>query len=211
MTNNPTPDALPGIHKGLCNRKACRAPGADHWNVSTRAWYCGKCADFINEGKYPHVVLAPYELPPAPPADGLRERIKRVVYSQTWTRNGYVMLMSASDEREAFIDKLVTALRTPAPAPEKPGAENTGGAQETAPGRMVAAEGGREISIKNLRQALAAHESRGDVPAEARDAKVRDAIWKHADRAERFKPETKVIETRWIEQALTPTKEQADG
>jgi hypothetical protein len=34
----------------LCNRTACRAPGAIWWNTSTRAYYCTPCAHRINEG-----------------------------------------------------------------------------------------------------------------------------------------------------------------
>lgn len=31
-----------------CNRTACQAPGAYWFNHSTRAYYCGTCADLIN-------------------------------------------------------------------------------------------------------------------------------------------------------------------
>ena len=33
----------------LCNRSACRAEGATYWNTSTRAYYCEKCANSIND------------------------------------------------------------------------------------------------------------------------------------------------------------------
>lgn len=49
----------------LCNRKACRASGADHWNTSTRAWYCKKCAEAINAYAYHDPValcLSPYDV-----------------------------------------------------------------------------------------------------------------------------------------------------
>jgi hypothetical protein len=32
----------------LCNRRACKAPGANWWNPHTRAWYCRPCAIAIN-------------------------------------------------------------------------------------------------------------------------------------------------------------------
>lgn len=38
-----------GTHGGLCNRTACRAPGARWWNSSTRKYYCVECACRINQ------------------------------------------------------------------------------------------------------------------------------------------------------------------
>jgi hypothetical protein len=37
-----------GLENGTCNRKACQAPGANWYNHSTRAFYCGNCAEVIN-------------------------------------------------------------------------------------------------------------------------------------------------------------------
>ena len=37
-----------GNKGGLCQRSACRAPGADWFNHSTRAYYCATCAREIN-------------------------------------------------------------------------------------------------------------------------------------------------------------------
>lgn len=37
-----------GTYGGLCNRTACRAPGAYYWNESTRKHYCQKCGELIN-------------------------------------------------------------------------------------------------------------------------------------------------------------------
>jgi len=37
-----------GVKGGNCNRTACQAPGAYWFNHSTRAYYCGTCADLIN-------------------------------------------------------------------------------------------------------------------------------------------------------------------
>lgn len=42
-------DAI-GTLGGLCNRKACRAPGATWYNHGTRAYYCQPCAFRINDG-----------------------------------------------------------------------------------------------------------------------------------------------------------------
>lgn len=33
----------------LCNRTACRQPGATWWNATMNAWYCQPCAFAINE------------------------------------------------------------------------------------------------------------------------------------------------------------------
>lgn len=33
----------------LCNRSACRQPGANWWNATMQAWYCQPCAFAINE------------------------------------------------------------------------------------------------------------------------------------------------------------------
>lgn len=45
MTHDP---ALKGVFNGNCNREACQLPGATWYNLSTRAYYCGKCATEIN-------------------------------------------------------------------------------------------------------------------------------------------------------------------
>lgn len=37
-----------GVKGQLCNRSACQSPGAYWFNHSTRAYYCGTCADLIN-------------------------------------------------------------------------------------------------------------------------------------------------------------------
>lgn len=37
-----------GAYGGLCNRTACREPGARWWNSSTRKFYCVMCASRIN-------------------------------------------------------------------------------------------------------------------------------------------------------------------
>ena len=37
-----------GTYGGLCNRTACREPGARWWNTSTRKFYCVMCASRIN-------------------------------------------------------------------------------------------------------------------------------------------------------------------
>lgn len=37
-----------GLRGGSCNRQACQDPGANHFNRSTKAWYCGLCAAEIN-------------------------------------------------------------------------------------------------------------------------------------------------------------------
>ena len=44
MSTNP----FKGKRNGLCNRTACQKPGATFYNISTRAWYCPKCAEAIN-------------------------------------------------------------------------------------------------------------------------------------------------------------------
>lgn len=38
-----------GEFQGPCNRTACREPGATFYNHATKKYYCGKCADMINE------------------------------------------------------------------------------------------------------------------------------------------------------------------
>lgn len=38
-----------GVLGGLCNRKACRAPGATWYNSGSYAYYCPSCAFKINE------------------------------------------------------------------------------------------------------------------------------------------------------------------
>lgn len=38
-----------GEFQGLCNRTACREPGATFYNHATKKYYCGKCAGMINE------------------------------------------------------------------------------------------------------------------------------------------------------------------
>lgn len=37
-----------GLLGGLCNRQACRTPGADWFNHSTQKYYCCACAIEIN-------------------------------------------------------------------------------------------------------------------------------------------------------------------
>lgn len=37
-----------GLKNGSCNREACQAPGANHFNRSTRLYYCAACAEKIN-------------------------------------------------------------------------------------------------------------------------------------------------------------------
>jgi len=37
-----------GQYQGSCNREACQAPGANYFNLSTRRYYCGRCARDIN-------------------------------------------------------------------------------------------------------------------------------------------------------------------
>lgn len=37
-----------GTYGGLCNRTACREPGARWYNTSTRRYYCVMCASRIN-------------------------------------------------------------------------------------------------------------------------------------------------------------------
>lgn len=39
---------LKGKDGGNCNVTACQKPGATWWNISTRAYYCPRCADEIN-------------------------------------------------------------------------------------------------------------------------------------------------------------------
>jgi hypothetical protein len=43
-----TPVDPVGAFGGLCNRTACRAPGATWFNTSTRKHYCRRCAGLIN-------------------------------------------------------------------------------------------------------------------------------------------------------------------
>lgn len=50
--NEIPPDAV-GIEGGLCNRTACRMPGASWFNWGSRAWYCSACAHRINSAHYP--------------------------------------------------------------------------------------------------------------------------------------------------------------
>lgn len=38
-----------GQFKGLCNRSACLAPGADWYNRGSYAFYCGSCAHLLND------------------------------------------------------------------------------------------------------------------------------------------------------------------
>ena len=38
-----------GKQGGSCNRSCCLAPGADHYNLGSYAWYCEGCADLIND------------------------------------------------------------------------------------------------------------------------------------------------------------------
>ena len=37
-----------GKRNGSCNRRDCLAPGADHYNLGSLAWYCEPCAHDIN-------------------------------------------------------------------------------------------------------------------------------------------------------------------
>lgn len=37
-----------GHELGSCNRTACQRPGADWFNHSTQAYYCRRCADWLN-------------------------------------------------------------------------------------------------------------------------------------------------------------------
>jgi hypothetical protein len=47
-----------GELNGLCNRTACQKPGASWYNSSTRAYYCGDCAEKINHySKNDHGVI----------------------------------------------------------------------------------------------------------------------------------------------------------
>ncbi len=49
-TSPPSPLPLDkGKLNGACNRTACLAPGADWWNMGSRAYYCRACARMINE------------------------------------------------------------------------------------------------------------------------------------------------------------------
>jgi hypothetical protein len=48
MNRSTTPNCNAGTYGGLCNRKACREPGARWWNSSTRKFYCVMCASRIN-------------------------------------------------------------------------------------------------------------------------------------------------------------------
>lgn len=41
-----------GVLGGLCNRGACRAPGANWFNHSTMAHYCEACAGMINKANH---------------------------------------------------------------------------------------------------------------------------------------------------------------
>lgn len=53
--NEVPPDAV-GVKDGLCNWTTCRRPGADYFNWGSRAWYCGSCAQRINDAHYPDVL-----------------------------------------------------------------------------------------------------------------------------------------------------------
>lgn len=39
---------MKGQKGGNCERSACQKPGAEWWNASTQAYYCGACARDIN-------------------------------------------------------------------------------------------------------------------------------------------------------------------
>ncbi len=69
MTDKTQPEKMKTTDKQseICNRTSCKKEGATWWNISTRAWYCQKCAEDINEGKYPWVCVPLTSLPPMPP------------------------------------------------------------------------------------------------------------------------------------------------
>jgi hypothetical protein len=48
LPNTPLAPEPIGTFGGLCNRTACREPGARWWNSSTRKFYCVMCASRIN-------------------------------------------------------------------------------------------------------------------------------------------------------------------
>ena len=48
MSANHGSETTVGAHGGLCNRTACRAPGATWYNKSTRKHYCDECAHILN-------------------------------------------------------------------------------------------------------------------------------------------------------------------
>lgn len=49
MSKLPNPETSKiGVYGGLCNRRACRSPGAEWYNHSTRAYYCTGCASVMN-------------------------------------------------------------------------------------------------------------------------------------------------------------------
>ena len=54
----------------LCARSACKEPGADHWNPSTRAFYCEPCARKINEGAGYRLCINPINMPPKETING---------------------------------------------------------------------------------------------------------------------------------------------
>lgn len=57
QTNKPVLEGK-GLKGQRCNRTACQAEGAYWYNHSTRAYYCGTCADIINaaNGKDSYVI-----------------------------------------------------------------------------------------------------------------------------------------------------------
>ena len=57
------PNDVKGQYRGHCNVTACQKPGADYWNLSTRAWYCRECADKINYNPAEIVCIPHYQLP----------------------------------------------------------------------------------------------------------------------------------------------------
>lgn len=57
------PNDVKGQFRGRCNVTACQKPGADYWNLSTRAWYCRDCADKINYNPAEIVCIPHYQLP----------------------------------------------------------------------------------------------------------------------------------------------------
>ena len=45
-------EELKGKKNGNCNRTDCQKPGATWYNHSTRMWYCGDCALWLNSDGY---------------------------------------------------------------------------------------------------------------------------------------------------------------
>ena len=43
---------LKGKQGGNCNRTACQGPNAVYFNHSTRAYYCKKCAHWLNADEF---------------------------------------------------------------------------------------------------------------------------------------------------------------